>query len=76
MLNSGKNKYSNVHVVRKKNPEGNHKPPCKLNGRFLRLNKKKLEEPVKKMTLHLVSLIPVRQKVKLIKQLLVVRCIL
>jgi hypothetical protein len=40
------------------------------------LLKNKLEEPVKKMTLHFVSLIPARQKVNLIKQLLVVICIL
>jgi hypothetical protein len=39
MLNSGKNKYSNSRVVRKKNSELNKKPyppPCKLNGREFR----------------------------------------
>ena len=53
MLNSGKkfralrdkkNKYSNSRVVRKKNSERNKKPylphpPCKLNGRSLRLTR-------------------------------------
>ena len=38
MLNSGKNKYCNSCVVRKKNSERNKKtitPPFKLNGRSL-----------------------------------------
>ena len=48
-------------------------PPLQVKWSLL---KNKLEEPVKKMTLHFVSLIPARQKVNLIKQLQVVICIL
>ena len=85
MLNSGKKNFA--LCVTKKNiltlvlseiffSERNKKnitPPLQVKWSLL---KNKLEEPVKKMTLQFVSLIPGRQKVNLIKQLLVVICIL